>query len=419
MKSVAAIGLLFLAVVAAHGKDPARPPVNGLTVHEWGVFRVNEDVDFANAAVRADWDDLPAFAYGYIKGRLVPQHWGAVEDRDKPIIFFHADRPTQVRVRVNFPDGMAGVWFPATENPAVFANQKQPKVGGSLEWNLGIKQCPNGWQPKAPAPPEVANKHWVNRVRQVKSDELFAKYSPNHLDVERERFIFYDGLFPQGKWMKIAVEKDRVSLTSQVKHSVFDVTIVDRRGENVRVGRIAKMDAGETIKEVEFKEVAASSFASEAVETLVKQLVSAGLFEDEARSLVDLWKKDMFETPGVNAFYRIPQSEYQARMPLTVTPVGASPVLKEPAPPTVVRVGLIYHGHLEPDFAERILELVKQLDADTFTQRDAAMKKLVAIGPAALVEVKRLRERKGLSVEVRERIDTLVKKWDAREAFDH
>jgi hypothetical protein len=116
----------------------------------------------------------------------------------------------------------------------------------------------------------------------------------------------------------------------------------------------------------------------------------------------------MFETPGLTAFYRLPQEQYDALMPLTVAP----------KPESTVRVGLIYHGHLEPDFADRVLELVKKLDAPKFADRDAAMKKLLAIGPAALVQIQRFRERPELSVEVRERIDTLVKKWSAKQALD-
>lgn len=399
--------LLFLQVFAGTALT-AEPVGNGLAVHEWGVFRVSEDAGFANAALRAEWDDLPGFTYGHIKGRLVPQHWGAFEIRKRPVIFFHANHPTQVRVKVDFPGGMAGVWFPATEQPAVYGMDKQPKIGSSLEWNLGVKQCPNGWLPKSPTVPEVSDKHWVSRVRQVKLDEIFARYSPNQADVEREKFIFYDGLFPQGKWMTIKVEKDKVSLTSQVKHPVFDVTVVDRRDDKVRIGRLAKLNAGETVKALSFVEAEASRFPSEATDHLVKQLVAAGLFEDEAKSLADLWKHQMFETPGLNLFYRLPQEAYDANMPLTVTP----------RPEAVVRVGLIYHGHLEPDFADRILELVKQLDDAKFIVRDAALKKLFAIGPAALAQLQKLRDRKDLSVEVRERIDQLVKKWDAKEAFD-
>jgi hypothetical protein len=380
----------------------------GLRVHEWGVFRVNEDVAFANADLRAEWDDLPEFAYGHVKGRTVPQHWGAFEERAKPIIFFHAQKPLTIRVKVDFPGGMAGVWFPATESPAIIGFEKQPAAGNSLQWNLGVKNCPTGWQPKRPAVPEVSDKHWISRVRQVNSDEIFARFSPNNLDVERERFIYYDGIFPQAKWVKFTVEGARVSLASQVKHPVFDVTIVDRRGDKARVGRIAKLGAGETIAEVAFLDVDPSRFLKEGAAKLIEQLSAAGLNDDEAKSLVDIWNQRMFETPGLTAFYRLPQEQYDALMPLTVAP----------KPESTVRVGLIYHGHLEPDFADRVLELVKKLDAPKFADRDAAMKKLLAIGPAALVQIQRFRERPELSVEVRERIDTLVKKWSAKQALD-
>lgn len=403
------ITLLLLGISASEVKDLEPVPANakGLSVHEWGVFRVNEDVDFANAALRAEWDDLPGFVYGQIKGRVVPQHWGALEERLRPIIFFHAKEPAMVRVKIDFPGGMAGVWFPATERPAVYGFEKQPKIGGSLEWNLGVKQCPNGWLPKNTTPPEVSDKHWIHGIRQVKADEIYARYSPNNMDVEREKFIYYDGLFPQKRWMKVVVDGKQVSLMNQVKHAVFDVTVVDRRAERIRIGRHAKLDAGEKCV-VQFNEIEASRFTSEAVDALAKQLVAAGLNDDEAKSLIDNWKVRMFETPGLHLFYRLPQSEYDVLMPLTITP----------KPESVVRVGLIFQGHLEPDFAERILELVKLLDAPKFADRDAATKKLLAIGPAALVQIQRFRDRKDLSIEVKERIDSLVKKWSSKEAFD-
>src|SRR5262249_42870927 len=146
------------------------------------------------AALRAEWDDLPGFAYGHIKGRLVPQHWGAFEERAKPILFFHAEEPVQVRLKIDFPGGMPGVWFPATESPSVFGNEKQPKIGSALTWNLGVKKCPTGWQPKSPAPAEVPDAHWISGIRKVKADEVFARFSPNNLDIEREKFIYYDGI---------------------------------------------------------------------------------------------------------------------------------------------------------------------------------------------------------------------------------
>ncbi len=197
-------------------------------------------------------------------------------------------------------------------------------------------------------------------------------------------------------------------MTSLVKHALLDVTVVDRRGETVRVGRMNRLAPGEAAKKVEFTEVNVERFPSEAAEALAKQLIAAGLFADETQSLIDLWKKELFESPGLNLFYRLPPEEYDARLPLTIAP----------KPEATVRVGLVYHAHLEPDFAATILDLVKQLDSPRFAARDAALKKLQQIGPAALVQLLRIRERKDLSVEVRERLDALVKKWHTREAFD-
>jgi hypothetical protein len=401
------LGIATIAVTVASAAEP-NPPRKGLAVHEWGVFRVSQDGDFANAELRAEWDQLPPFVYGYIKGRVVPQHWGAVEIRLRPLVFFHSDKPELVQVRVGFPGGMPGVWYPATSQPSIEGSAKQPRTGSSLEWIIGVKAPPDGWLPRSPTPAEIDGDHWFAKARRVKCDEVFAKFGPRQNDVEREKFIYYDGIFPATKGLKISVDGDKVSLTSQVAHPVFDVTIVDRRGDKPRIGRIDKLDAKASIDEVVWIEADASRFVAESAQKLTSQLVAAGLFDDEAKLLVDCWKKDMFERPGLHAFYRIPQSAYDAQMPLTVTP----------KPDSTVRVGLIFHGHLEPDFADRILELVKQLDAQRFADRDAAMRKFVEIGPAALVQIQKFRDRRDLSVEVRERIDALVKKWNAKDAFD-
>src|SRR5207249_4567825 len=99
--------------------QPAAPPHKGLAVHEWGVFRVNNDVDLANADMRAIWDGLPPFVYGQLVGRELPKHWRNVEIRDRPVIFFHAAEPVDVALSVEFPGGMAGVWWPGTQSPAI------------------------------------------------------------------------------------------------------------------------------------------------------------------------------------------------------------------------------------------------------------------------------------------------------------
>src|SRR5207249_1121845 len=119
-------------------------------------------------------------------------NWGATEIRLRPIVFFHAPQPMQVRLRIDFPGGMPGVWFPGTSNPVRTGNRKPPPVGSFLEWNLGVKQPPPGRGARQLAPPPVARDHWIARVRQVKSDEVFAVYGDAPNDVDREKFVYYD-----------------------------------------------------------------------------------------------------------------------------------------------------------------------------------------------------------------------------------
>ncbi len=88
-----------------------------------------------------------------------------------------------------------------------------------------------------------------------------------------------------------------------------------------------------------------------------------------------------------------------------------------PKPEALVRVGLIYHGHCEPDLAERVLTLAKLLDSDEFAVREKAQKELESMGRAAYVHLVRLRKSPDLPLEVRKRIDALLEKWDARQAF--
>src|SRR5437588_8066376 len=161
---VCGVGLLFAPAAPA---DEAPP--KGLVVHEWGVFRAHQDVEMANADVLAEWRDLPEFVYGQVNGRVLPVNWGATEIRKRPLVFFHAPTPVQVRLRVDFPGGLPGVWYPGTERPAQVGNRRPPEVGSSLEWNLGIKQPPPGRGARQPAPPPVPGDHWIARARRVKS----------------------------------------------------------------------------------------------------------------------------------------------------------------------------------------------------------------------------------------------------------
>ena len=130
------------------------------------------------------------------------------------------------------------------------------------------------------------------------------------------------------------------------------------------------------------------------------------MFKDEAASLLAACKKELLETDGVTVFYRLPQEEYEHRLPMTLTPRAEA----------LVRVGLVHHSHCEPDFADRVRKLVRQLDDTEFEVREAAQKKLQTMGPAATVHLLRLLKDEK-SAEPRRRMIELLVNWDVKQAF--
>jgi RNA polymerase sigma factor (sigma-70 family) len=410
----------------ARAVAPAAPVHKGLALHEWGVWRVHNDLELAGADMRAVWDGLPKFVYGQVSARDLPKHWSQL-NVDRPIIFFHAAEPVEVNLRVDFTGGLPAVWWPATVAPAFrdgrlmarrqLLNGQTPaddtRPFRALQWKLRIKAPPVA--ERAEGKPPVDDGHWVKTLRAVKADDVFAQVGEEGFGYERERFVYYDGMLPRSKWVTIQFDKDKMSVANQAKHPVFDLTVVDGKAERVRVARLAKLEAGAAATELRFDTMDLQRWPYAGVATLTKQLQDAGLNEDEAGSLVELWRQDLFLTDGITLFYRLPQDEYDRQLPLTVTP----------RPERVVRVGLAVHPHVEPDLKERVDALVKDMDSDRFAVRQQATTRLEAMGRAAFVHLARIRKQGWyddgqkqvqLSLELRRRIEMLLEKHDAQGA---
>jgi hypothetical protein len=411
----ALIGLLLAAAgsflaAAPEEKGKAEGPRKGFVVHEWGVWRVHNDLELANADARQIWEGLPKFVYGQTATRELPKHWQNVEIVDRPVIFFHSPEAFHANLRIDFPTGTPGVWWPGTINPAVYertvvADRHADQQFKALEWHLHIKQQ-QYTQRKPPEYTDVPERHWVRTLREVRADDVYAAVGERNFGLEKERFVYYDGLLPRGKWATIKVDTERVEVTNAAKHSLFDVTVIDRRApDKPRVARLPQLNAGASFK-LAPEEPGEAKWPDSGAKTLTSQLKEAGLYQDEAASLVTLWARDLFESEGVTVFYRLPQEEYERRLPLTLTP----------RPETLVRVGLVVHPYCEPGLAERVAQLVKELDDDDFSKREAAHKRLDAMGRAAYVHLLKLRD-SIFAPEPKRRVEELLEKHDARRAI--
>jgi hypothetical protein len=306
---------------------------------------------------------------------------------------------------------MPAVWWPGTESPAIRFGKltPAPKEGEpfrSLEWRLFLKDPKLGIAAKFELA-QVGEKSWVKTLREVKADDVYVRAGEQYVACEREKFVYYDGLLPRGKWAEITFEKDSVALANLAKHPLYDLTVVDRRkAGHIRIARVAKLEAGAKVAELEFKGADAKGWPASSLDTLVGQLKEAGLFGDEAKSLADLWKEELFLTPGVTLFYRLPQEEYERLLPLKM----------KPKPEKLVRVGLVQHPHCEPDLAERVAAFVNDLSNEDFDVRERAQKQLDELGRAAFVQLVRMRK-DVKALEAKRRLDEILDKYDVEKAI--
>jgi hypothetical protein len=392
----------FLALLATAASAPAADPVKGLALHEWGVFTVHEGGPAANSLMKAEWDALPKFVFGRTSGRQVPER--PLLEVNKPVIHLHAD-PAAARamtIRVDFPGGRPMVWWPAHDNRGRRGGHVSEDA--SLVWRFHVGQDRNrgGGEPQVE---EIPAGHWMERLRRVRCADLFfaddvVVKGGARTVLLREKFVYYDGLLPVPDGVRAAVGADRrVTLTGAAKFAATDVLVIDRSADGkLRVGRVAELEAGAVVGKPELADTDAAS----EVKRLTASLIAAGLNADEAASLAEIWRKEFFETAGVQVIHRLPQAEYDRLLPLQV----------EPRPEKIVRVGLMRRVLGDPALDAKIRALAGRLDDEDFDAREAATKELAALGPAAAPALRRMLAAGGLSAETRSRLERALLTWE-------
>jgi hypothetical protein len=393
------VALLTVSVGLGLAGGSAEAPKKGLLIHEWGVINVYEDVDLANADRRAAWDALPKFVFGNVDRRQVPEQELRVVLA--PVIYIHSAFAETLQVRVEFPGGRPAVWWPANANRR--RNPDGAWRNNYLDWLVEVRQPADRTRIRIP------EGHWMAHLRQVKAADLHALDDFHESSAPYwENFIYYDGLIPSTDALSIRVAHDALTLSNRARHAVHDVTVIDRREPGVvRVGRVARIDAGAQAVSPKFTRIPSKDWPQAGVSVLIRQLSEAGLFEDEAKAMAEVWRKDFFETEGLTLFYRLPQEEYDRLLPLEVKPR---------TPEKTVRVMLFHHPHCEPDLGERVMALVRQLDSSKFQERLEAHRRLQALGRAAFVHLLRARNARP-NLEVKARLNKLLEEFESERGF--
>jgi hypothetical protein len=143
--------------------------------------------------------------------------------------------------------------------------------------------------------PEIPAGHWMAKLRAVEAADLFCQNGldlggsgPPGSGLVKERFLYYDGVVPAPQGIRASVAANgTVTLTGAKDFDAADVRVIDRRGDRLRVARLAALKAGAEAK----PEFADTDPAAEA-KRLTESLTAAGLNADEAGSVTEIWRKE-------------------------------------------------------------------------------------------------------------------------------
>jgi hypothetical protein len=268
MRIIWLVALAGAGLGIALGADPAEKLQKDLVVHEWGVISVYNDVELANADMRAVWAGLPKFVYGNVDRRSIPVQQAIVF---APVIYFHTPKDTNVHVKLEFPGGRPAVWWPANSNIPFDVKPCKVTCDKHLEWQLELTmpqqlpadeearkrllvEHPQQWRALRTSLKPLPKGHWMEACRAVAAAEV-RSYDWEY-GGEKEKFVYYDGLVPAPKAAELTVGQN-VSLKNRARHAIFDVTVVDRRRPGrTFVARLATLGPGKEIESLDFKEIA-------------------------------------------------------------------------------------------------------------------------------------------------------------------
>jgi len=333
----------------------------GLTAHEWGTFTsiAGEKGQAVEWSPLTGSTDLPGFVEHFRNAGFKLGLRGTVR-METPVLYFYDSREETVSVNVRFAKGVITEWYPQASRvePTVALydaslNGKQPD--GSISWDA-VTVAPGL---RADFPADGLNNHYY-AARQTASTPVLVKTPRGE---QHEKFLFYRGVANFAPPVEARMTPGgQVLIENRGDDEIPAVILFERRGAKVgfRVGGAVKdrsiLDPPELTETVD-------SLGSE----LEGLLVSRGLYQDEARAMVETWRNSWFEE-GSRLLYFVPSEFVNAVLPLSIRPAPALTVrvfvgrleLVTPATEKAVERALATHDAATLAKYERFLEPILQ-----------------------------------------------------------
>ncbi len=319
------LGLGMSLAAAAVIGNPQGKLTSGMIVHEWGTFLAMSGSDGVSLdGMYHEEHALPGFVHSRRRDQLKLR--SVITKGETPVIYFYTDRPEKATVHVGFPGGLWTQWYPQASlvGPSLAQTGSPPRLAnGHIQWEVGITPAVKGV--KAPSLSATEKDALWNYARDV--DAAYV----NAADITRpgnpsesERFIFYRGL---GQAL-LPVEFDAHAggtvtcsgaLPSGIRH-LFVLRVANGKGA---FKHLESLEGGESKSGVIPPTDSAKpleQFVPKERDALAGKLVESGLFEKEARAMVNTWTESYFRTDGVRALFVLPQSWTDEFIPLSIVP---------------------------------------------------------------------------------------------------
>ncbi len=336
------------------------PSSNKLVVHEWGTFT---SVTSANGE-RQLWSpltgpsDLPGFVYRskqqtqFVRDNCVKCGWAYVR-METPVLYFYADRETNVSVNVDFPKGSITEWYP-----------QAGQVGSSINWG-SFTVTPGA---TANFPVEKAESHYYP-ARETDA-------APIKLGAEHEKFLFYRGVGNFDLPIIAKLAGNQVTVKNVGREELASVVVFENRGGRIGWQLLNSLKGETTVARPELGQTIDSLRCD-----LEKYLTAQGLYEKEAAAMVKTWRDSWFEE-GLRVFYIVPRRATDAILPITI----------KPEPTELVRVLVGRVEIITPEMELAIQTAAAKFVAGSGETRAEAIKALLPYGRFAEPTIRRLME---------------------------
>jgi hypothetical protein len=302
-----------------------------LVVHEWGTFTsiAGEDGTALDWRPLAGTNDLPSFVHDYAAitnasglrhGHCPKCDITAKIRMETPVLYFYTDRDMDVSVRVGFPKGQITEWYPSACT-----------VGSSIDWGRFTVLPSAATNLLTEASP---NHYYAARDTDA---ALVRVCNTNGHPTEFEKFLFYRGVGGFDLPMSVKLDGDFLRLAGLT--DIAQVIVFENRGSNIGF-RIVDVNSDEaTVERPPLGDSLAPLLAG-----LQQTLITHGLYEREARAMLETWRDAWFEE-GLRVFYVLPRKATDAALPLTI----------DPTPDELVRVLVGRVEVITPEMEARVL----------------------------------------------------------------